>query len=341
MKTLIQMLSRGKESRPQPLEDLLPQSKFGRRCSLLSIIPLFMLAVSGTLFVGTAASHPGVDPEIEEVTHELEEDPNRVDLWIQRGRLYRSGGAFNESLKDFEQAKQLAPDKKELILERGLTLSAMGRDVDAEVEFGRFLESESSSSGDLNRARVVALAERGHIRARTGREESAIADFTAALEMRPAVGLYLARGKTQESLGDLDAAAAGYREGLAKIGNVISLKKALIRVETARNRYDEVLRLIDEELTRTSVKTPWYLHRAEILTLMGQVQAARLARQQALEETNRVLGRRPTALNRVSRAKVYIAMGNVDAAKRDLQLAVQIAPHFAEAGELLRKLEGR
>ncbi len=99
--------------------------------------------------------------------------------------------------------------------------------------------------------------------------------------------------------------------------------------------------LIDEELARASGKTPWYLRRAEVLAAIGEAEAASLAREGALMEATRLLGKRPTAVHRFSRAKVYIAMGRLEEAERELRLVVQRAPRFAEATRLLRKLEGR
>ncbi len=306
----------------------------GCRSSILAF-SFFALVIGGTPFVENAASHTEPDHEIADQTQALEEEPDRPDLWIKRSQLYRSNGNFLEALNDLDRAGELDPDNTHILLERGLTLSALGRDVEAEVELDQFLDRE------LNSSMVVAFAERGHIRARTGREGLAISDFTTAIHIQPMVGLYLARGQAQETLGNLEASGLGYREGLSRLGNNVLLKKALIRVETAQHRYDEALRLIDEELARVIVKSPWYLEQAELLVLKGRVQAAQRAREKALVETNRALGKRTTALHRVYRAKVYISMGRLDEAKRDLQLAVQMAPYFVEAGDLLTSLEGR
>jgi hypothetical protein len=43
----------------------------------------------------------------------------------------------------------------------------------------------------------------------------------------------------------------------------------------------------------------------------------------------------------VARAKVFHAMGRVEEAKRDLREAIQKAPHWAEADDLLKKLENQ
>ena len=71
---------------------------------------------------------------------------------------------------------------------------------------------------------------------------------------------------------------------------------------------------------------------------MGQPDAARVAREQALAEVNQTMTKRVTALHRLSRAKVYMALGRVEEAKRDLEIALQMAPNLAGARDLLRTL---
>jgi tetratricopeptide (TPR) repeat protein len=265
----------------------------------------------------------------------LTKDPDNVDLLVLRGQVYRSNGKFLESLKDMERAWLLDRRNQLVILERAMTLSASGRDQEAEAALDSFLQDVSHPK------RVFALAERAHIRARTGRLELAIADFTSAIQLQPTIELYLIRGQLQENLGKLEAAAEGYRDGLAKLGNAISLKKGLIRVQIAQNKYGPALALINEETARSSVKTPWYLQRAEILARMGRSQDSRRTYEQALDEANRILGKRSTAMQLVARAKVFHAMGRVEDAKRDLREAIQQAPHWEEADDLLKKLENQ
>jgi tetratricopeptide (TPR) repeat protein len=308
---------------------------------------IFMLAfvMWGIACVERAGSHPGIAPEVDEITHELEKNPNSVDLGGRRIIKKRSNNDLIKSLHDLDQAEQLESGNSEILFQRGLTLSALGRDVEAEVALDQFLEKVAlakngsvipSSHGAKKSA--IAMAERARIRARTGRTDLAITDYTSAIHMLPVVESYQARGHLLESLGKLAEAALGYREGLSKMPNAILLKKSLIRVEIARKQFTQALLLIDEELARASVKSSWYLRRGDVLAAMGQPDAARAAREQALAEVNQTMTKRVTAIHRFSRAKVYMALGRVEEAKRDLQLAIQMAPNFAGARDLLRKL---
>ncbi len=102
-----------------------------------------------------------------------------------------------------------------------------------------------------------------------------------------------------------------------------------------------VLELLDDELAHASVKTERYLRRADVLAASGHAEKAQLELERALAEANRVLKKRATAINQFSRAKVYTAMGRWEAARHDLRLAVSRSPRFAEANDLLKKLERR
>lgn len=304
--------------------------------SLVLGIACFILAGECFLgFIQPVYAHSGLDPEIEKITEKLAKNPDSVDLLVRRGQIYRSNGKFIESLQDLERAWLLDRENQTVLLQRALTLSALGRNKDAEDALDYFLQDK------LNPKRVFALAERAHIRMQTGRSELAIADLTSAIQLAPTVEMFLMRGQLQESLGKLEAAAAGYHEGLAKLDDAIVLKKGLIRVQIAQKHYREALGLINEEVARASVKTPWYLQRAKILALMGQPDATRLAYEQALSEANRVLAKRQTAMQLLARAEVLNAMGQRENAIRDLQKALKKSPHFVEANNLLKKLESR
>ncbi len=293
------------------------------------------LAMSPMVFVGMAAAHSDVDPEIVEVTAELAAQPKNVALLLRRGQLYRFNGHFSDSLRDLEQAWLLDPESRPVALARCRTLLALGYDQAAEAALEQYLQGEAGTS------RVVALVERAHLYARTGRADLALADFSESLHFYPTVELYLARGHLQEELGRLDAAADGYRDGLSHLPHASILRRELIRVKTAQGHYPEALVLIDKELDAASVKTEWYLRRAEILVALGQPEAMATARTHALAEANRALAKRPTALHRIARAKVYQALGDLEAAKQDLRLAVEAAPRFTQAYDLLKQLEAQ
>lgn len=280
-----------------------------------------------------ALGHPGVDHDIEKATKELAENPDSIDLLVKRGTLYRLDHQWKKSLADLNRVRRLDPNNPFEAFQRGMTFSAMQQDQGAEKAFSRYLGMKL----DLPQ-RARAYAERANVRTRGNRYKEAIVDYTASLQITDDVEYYLLRGGIQEKLGLLDDAVAGYRRGFTQLQKPILLRLALIRVETARERYDEALKLIDQPIKHAQVKTEWYLRRAAVLSFSGRTEQAHKSRHQALDEVNRVLVKRPSAIQLYVRAKVYRSLKQLTRAKEDLALAIKKSPRYQPPQELLKKL---
>lgn len=294
------------------------------------VAALVCLALFG-LGASDVRAHPGLHEDIVRATSALEQDPENADLYARRAHYYRLGGHLEEALTDLMRARNLEPGNMAVALGLGLTLSALGRDHEAEAELNRFISTGSRS--------VRAFSERAAVRARGGRFPEAIADYTEAIEIQRDIELYLRRGQLQEATGDLSAAVVGYFDGFEHLGGAVTLRLALIRVETQRGEYDSALAYIDQELQRAPVKTTWYLRRAEVLRAAGRAEEAELALDMALTEANQVIEKRATGIHLFSRAKVYAAMGRTDEARQDLENVLFRSPRFSAAQALMEQLE--
>ena len=276
-------------------------------------------------------AHPGLHEDIARASAAIEKEPSRADLYVERAFLERLDEQFDAALIDLDSARRFDPVNLRVAAERGMTLSAMGQYGEADAELTRFLKGGSGTA--------PALVERAKVREHLGRKKEAMADYASAIAIQPDVESYMARGALQESLGDLAGAAAGYRDGIARLGEAINFDLALIRVETARKRYDAALVLIDGQLGRSAVKTDWYLRRAEVLDAAGRKNEARRDREQALAEAESALAKNFNGMKLFSRAKVQVALGRIDDAKRDLAQVLEKAPGFTEARKMLATLE--
>lgn len=280
-----------------------------------------------------AFGHPGIHHDIERVTAALASQPDNVALLIERGYYERLAGQFAASLADLDRAEKLAPTNTDIAAQRGQTLAAMDRSSDAERELTRFIDSGRSSA--------AVLADRARIRAKSARPEEAIADYSAALALGPDVEIYLERAAVEESQGRLSRAAAGLREGIDQLGGAIVLRERLVDVEVQRKQYDAALRVIDDQIAVSPVKTTWYLKRGDVLAAAGREAEAKADRQRALSEANRVLETRPTAVHLLSRARANLALGHISQALADARLAEKKAPKLAEARELVAQIESK
>jgi tetratricopeptide (TPR) repeat protein len=303
----------------------------GKRVGPAWLCALVCLALLPGLGSFELRAHPGLERDIERVTGELEASPDNVELYVRRAHYYRLHEEYDPSLADLDRARELDGENLSVALGRGLTLSAMGRDEEAEAALDFFIGGGGRS--------VPAFAGRAEIRSRAGRLDEAIGDYTLALEIQRDVDVYLARGTLQEAKGDLTAAAAGYEDGLKHLGGAVTLRLALIRVETARKEYASALELIDAELEQVPVKTEWYLRRAQVLDAAGRAEESRQALELALAEADRVIALRSSGIHLYSRAQVYLALGRLEDARVDLNDVLIKSPRFSRARELLDQVE--
>ena len=297
--------------------------------------PWFRMLVAVAVIIGASslALRAVADEEyIARLTEALRKEPNRVDLRKLRAILLRQEARPAEALSDLNRALQVDPSDREARLQRGLTLSELRRDAEAESELDTFLKQETGFG------RVFALAERGRIRARTGRPALAVADLTAAINLRPVAELYLVRGQVLEATGQLGAAATGYQNGISRLGRGDSLTTALFRVQLAQGQFQSALALVDQEIARLPVKTLWLLRRGELHAAMGEEAQTKLDLDEALIEANKVLEKKITPIHLLSRARVLIAMARFKEARLDLEDCVGLAPRFPGCRQLLATL---
>ena len=289
------------------------------------------VAVLAFLAAVAADAHPGLHHDIAKASEAIEKEPSRASHYVDRAYLERLDEDYVAALADLDLARKLDPAEARVAAERGMTLSAMGRYAEAEGELSRFVRLAGGTA--------PVFAERAKVRESLGNKKGAVADYTSAIALKPDVESFMARGALQEALGDLSAAAAGYRDGIARLGEAVNFDLALIRVETGRKRYDAAIALIDVQLGRSAVKTDWYLRRAEVLEAAQRPNEARADRERALFEADRALEQNVNGIRLFSRAKVQLALGRVDDAKRDLTQVLEKSPGFAEAREMLAMLD--
>jgi len=280
-----------------------------------------------------ARAHPGPHEEIARLDVAIAAEPGRADLHLERAVQYRLASRYDEALADLARAERLAPADPNVYLQRGLTLTEMGRDADADAALTRYLGDGAGNA--------VALAERGRIRARRGDFEGALADYSAALALEGQVELFLLRGGAQEKLKRLAEAAAGYREGLTQFPGDAALQEALVRVEVERRNFDAALVVVADALARSPQRTRWLLRQGDILELAGRRDEATEARLAALAEIDRVLATRQSAIQLVIRAEVFLALGRLDEAQADLDVVLRKAPHYRAAHDLQTQLVER
>lgn len=299
-----------------------------RLLTISRVAGLVVLLASGG--PATALAHEGLDQDIRESSEAIRKYPDQFEHHLRRGQLLRLAGRLHDSLHDLEHARRLAPREPRVLLQSGITLAALERTERAEQALTACLEH----GGRWART----YAELAKVRAKRGDSSAAVIAYRESLKLRPDVDIYLSFGELLESLKRVDEARSVYRTGAAQTRAEL-LTLALVRVELASGHSQAALELVDQALQDAPVKTSWLLRRAQVLEVAGNPRLARATRQAALSEAQRVAREHGTSMAYTQRAQVYLELGFHEAARRDVERALQLSPGYAAALELSQTLE--
>lgn len=236
-----------------------------------------------TLAAGSAApawGHPGIDEQIRDLNQRIVAEPENAALFLRRGELHRIHRDWAKSEADYLKALQLDPDL--LVAQRCLGKMKLESDQPEKAlpALDRYL---AERPGDAD-----ALVTRARARARVGRHAAAAEDFTAAIESqadgRPRPEYYLERARAQMAGGgkNLDAALRGLDEGLAALGQPVTLQNYAIELELKGRRFDQALARLDAMWATSARKETWLIRRGEILEVAGRREQARDSYRRAL-----------------------------------------------------------
>lgn len=282
------------------------------------------------LVAATAHAHDGYHAEIAA----LEGDAGRGDVaaLLSRSALHRRAGHVMEAYVDAENAVLGAPDQPSAYLERGLALATLGASASATDDLDAYLEAGGRS--------VEALVARAELAREASQLSLARGLYDAAIELSPRPDLVLERGQIDLDLGQLDAAASGYEQGMKLLAGAHVIRRALLRVELARRSYDRAEALADEALAAAPSNPEWLLERGDVRAARGDAAGAKADRQAALDAVDESLQRRPTELKRALRGRALLALGAKEDAERELAGVMERAGPIADVEALLASCRG-
>jgi tetratricopeptide (TPR) repeat protein len=127
------------------------------------------------------------DRAIADFTRVLALEPGSANAFADRAGMHRLNGQHDEAIRDYTEAIRLNPAFSEAMLNRGITLAGTSRCAEAIPDFTRaieLLESEPGT-GTRNTGTAIALVDRGVCREKEGRDDLAVQDYSAHLELEP------------------------------------------------------------------------------------------------------------------------------------------------------------
>jgi tetratricopeptide (TPR) repeat protein len=194
-----------------------------------------------------------------------------VRLRVEHGRANLQAGRWQEALADADGALTLEPQSSAALLLRAETLYATGKIDHALVAVDALLAvAPASAAGRHLRAR--ALRE-------VGRLDESAAEYDRFLtgQSQPLPDSYVERAEVLAALGRTEAAIRSLDEGVARLGEVATLRLAAVDIAAQAGDVKEAVERIDNLLRRNPDQVFWMTRRAEILEADGRRDEARRA----------------------------------------------------------------
>ncbi len=287
-----------------------------------------LLTIAST---SAARAHEPVDREIVDLSERIASSPGRVDLLLERARLWSLERRFDEALADLALADALVPGSALLL--RARVYAAAGREREAEALLEVLPESHRTHP---------VLVFRATLREGSGRLAEALADYERAEEQRITVASALGHGRVLRRLHRSSDAVRVYREALAQLGAAVVVRVALIDTLVDLGRYEEALRAIRDGRAHARLAHRWALREARVLDAMGRSEEAELLRRRTIADLRAHLTRRPTAARWLLLARALEGVGRRAEALEAVDRALVLMPRLSEARALRARLgDGR
>ena len=161
------------------------------------------------------------DRAIGDFTRVLALEPRSAHAFADRAGMHRLNGQHDDAIRDYTEAIRIDPAFGEAILNRGITLAGTLRCAEAIADFTRAIELLKSEpgigtgTGTRIAGTAIALVDRGICREKAGRDDLAMQDYSAHLELEPRsqYGLEL-RGALYFRARQYDRALADFAQAL-------------------------------------------------------------------------------------------------------------------------------
>ena len=240
-------------------------------------ISMLGVAICLNLMPSIVRAHEGLHEQIVAITAKIKRDPGNSSLYLQRGELHRLHRDWRLASLDYDRAQRLQPGLTIIHLARGKMLFESSRYKQARMVLDQFLRQEPDQ--------LDGLVTRGRVLVKIGVPAEAAKDFTRAIAIAqpPEPELYLERAQILSvETRDFDSALRGLDEGINRLGPLVTLELAAIKLELRRKDYASALTRLDLVMAQSERKESWLIQRGEILKAAGRNDEAREAFSAAL-----------------------------------------------------------
>ena len=252
-----------------------PTSGYSRSSRLSRFSRSIVTAIALCGLTGLAHAHADLERQIQSVTEQIAVAPSAL-LYLKRGELHHEHDEYASALADYAQAEKLDPTVDAVRLARARTFFKSGQLKPAHDVLDRYLETKPNhADAFLIRARVLAGLKQ---------YPAAIRDFdrTLTVATHALPEWYIERSQAVVAAGEPLAALTGLDDGIARLGNLVTLQNAAIGIELQLHRYDAALARVDRVLSTLQRRESWLVRRGEILETAARGAEARRAFAEAL-----------------------------------------------------------
>jgi tetratricopeptide (TPR) repeat protein len=243
--------------------------------------------------VRPAHAHGDLHERIELISKLIAASPDDYTLYLKRGDLHRQHQEWSLAVADFEQAQRLAPRQVDVDYYLGLTWLEADDPARAIAFLSRYVAAHPDQA--------QALLARARTRVALGAYTAAAGDYSRVIDLaeQPTPDLYTAKAAALLAAGDsqLDAAMDAIRQGVRRIGPIVSLIEYAVTVETAHRRYDKALAWIGDLPENIASQPLWLARRADLESADGKKTAALANYRAAYAAVMQNLQRRNTRAN--------------------------------------------
>lgn len=246
---------------------------------LTPLLVLTLLVLPGP----PAGAHDDPDHQLSELSARLEQEPDSAALHLERAELHRFRRDWAAGLADLQAASRLDPSMAAVDLALARLMLDAGNLPAALDAADRFLaRSPRHLGGLLLKARILH---------HSGRRADAASAYTFAIDLqrerRGDGGAiqpddYLDRARDLFEEGRHDEALQGLDEGLAALGQPVTLQLLAIELEEKRGNTDAALVRLAALESRANRKETWMARRGDVLARAGRREESARAYRDAL-----------------------------------------------------------
>lgn len=207
--------------------------------------------------------HGDLSVRIAEKTDAIRVEPNNGLLYLQRGELYFQHEQPDSALADYRNALKRGLDTSLVHVLMAEAFLASGEYESGLKSVSEFLALESNN--------LKGIHTRGKLLEASGKLKQAIADFEFVLARsdnpRPQDFVHMAELYLKSDPEDTKSAIAMLKNGVDRLGNVISLQMKIYNLEKDRKNYTAAHQLLDEMMEPLSRKERLLVEKAELYLL--------------------------------------------------------------------------